>query len=161
MAREQKFSASQREATQHIPEEDVANVPEVVAARRALTAAEKEYQTVLQPRLAAQRRLEELRAERAKAEKMLADAEASRAELALAITDGKLPEEMFRELLDTMALIRATLERIDLSIPAIEARFQAHSMPVERAAHSEGDARTALQKAIKTAKLELAVSRDA
>ena len=161
MAREPKFSLSQREAAQRIPDEEVANVPEVVAARRALANAEGGYAATMQPRLAAKLRLEELRAERAKAEQMLVDAEGSRAELALAITDGKLPEEMFRELLDTMALIRTTLERIDLSVPAIEARFQAHSTPVERAAHSLSDAQAALAAAIKVAKLERAVAAGA
>lgn len=161
MAREQKFSLSQREAAQRIPDAEVANVPAVAAARRALAAAQKAYQAALQPRLAAKRRLEELQAELAAARQQLAEADARRAEVALAVTDGEVSGGAYHALLELLDEYRVEAERIELSIPALEARYHAHSAPTERAAQSESDAQVALADAIQAAKLDLAVAQGA
>jgi predicted nucleic acid-binding Zn-ribbon protein len=161
MAREQKFSLSQREAAQRIPDAEVANVPAVAAARRALAAAQKAYQAALQPRLAAKQRLDELHAELAAVHQQIEEADARRAEVALAVTDGKTSGGAFHALCQMLDEARLEAERIELSMPALEARFHAHSAPTERAAQSESDATIALADAIQAAKLERAVASGA
>lgn len=92
---------------------------------------------------------------------MLADAEASRAGLALAVTDGKLSGEMFRELRDVSDELRLDIERIDLAVPTIEARYAAAGAMTERTANALVDAQAGLTAAVKAAKLERAVAQGA
>jgi chorismate mutase len=155
------YTTSQREAALQIRDDEVADHPEIIAARRALREASKIYRNTMKPRLAALRRLEELRAELAQVEAAIVELEERRAEVAVAVTDGAVPPDDFHRLAAAISSARLNAERIRLALPVIEARYHATSTPTERTARDESDAQRALAEAVKAAKLELAVERGA
>lgn len=161
MARTPNFTISQREAAQRIPDVDVEQTDIVIEARQALAEAESAYAKAMGPRRAALQRLQALQAELAAVRQQRAEADARRAEVALAVTDGEVSGGAYHALLELLDEYRVEAERIELSIPALEARYHAHSAPTERAAQSESDAQVALADAIQAAKLDLAVAQGA
>lgn len=161
MARKPNYSLSQREAAHRIPDADVEQNDIVIEARQALAEAESAYEKTMGPRRAALQRLQALQAELAAVRQQLAEADGLRAEVALSVTDGKASAGAFHALVQALGEARVEAERIELSLPAIQARYDATSSPTERAAHAIADAQTSLQEALRTAKLEIAVAQGA